>query len=981
MMKTKKIKWRRVKAGSGINEILTEEAKTLKKEEKIDYYLVKQNPPSRHHLFAIANEEQISERLKSNFYMYEILSPEKKKKVYFDIDLKPTKEDNFQRHIEKCKEVILETFPNANFQISGSQKETKFSLHIILSNYHTINTQILKKFSEKHSDLGFDTLVYSKFNVFKCINQSKPEKHSTIQSYIEGSMELSKHLVLMNFDNDSKNITEIEYFHTLLEHLENNKNDKQLELIDINPNDIKFQIPDQLDYVNETALNKLRLIPNPPRDNCVGIKRDISLKLLSWCFKEGIPFVQFWDWCKQRDNSKERKDKYNGYYNEQNENKKLDYLTESFIDTLLLKFYPRIKDEKKVITFLKDNQLNHTKIIPEDFLKAINIDRNVKYSFLDIRMGGNKTGANIDFIKDSDKDWSVLFLSPRIALSRNIQQRMLEKGLEFVNYEDVPDKKDLIYKDRLIMSVCSLHYLQDKKYDLILIDEIETIWDSFNGEAKTHRENPNHNWETFEYLLKNSKKTVIMDALMTQKTIETIKRIDNDARSFELLQLQSKQAPRKMIKYVEEKSDDGMVDTWFDDLFSCIKRNENIAIFMPYKWNKENSSKRHKWAGVETLVKAICHMFNLKQGQDVIGYYSETKLEKEQLGDIKTIWKRARVVVFNTCLAVGVNFDVKNHFDKVFAYFTNWIGTRDFIQSLYRVRYPKSNIMNVFFEKNRFNNQNAIERGFRAISNNLQYLHTSLFNEKKVKALDRMNVLMNRCNITIETENDEDLDRIANIRFTCLKDFSIGYDDIQDLTKDEFDKMKTEIDTGFNSLLEKLKYEKYLLKGRFKKDITEDKLKWLWNNFEKPVVAITKIIVKDNHLLNTIFHELGYASFIDFVLSNPKDSTISTLLIPNSITNNDLKKTFIFRNELKLRNTNFIQTLINGFFGYQVFKLDKDENNKIKRIIHPVTKKKLNRWTIDESFTECINLFANFSKTYYKRITREKEIEETDIFE
>ena len=150
--------------------------------------------------WGIANSIETNKMIEEDNNLYEVLL-DRKRKVYFDIDVK-NPEDSFLDHLEKCKTAIDKQFPNANFQISGSETKEKYSYHIILSNYYADNldgSYVLYAFSNIYNYLGFDKSVYSKNRNMKCINQSKGsikitvngkqqnKKDTRVQARIEGS--------------------------------------------------------------------------------------------------------------------------------------------------------------------------------------------------------------------------------------------------------------------------------------------------------------------------------------------------------------------------------------------------------------------------------------------------------------------------------------------------------------------------------------------------------------------------------------------------------------------------------------------------------------------------------------------------------------------------------------------------------------------------------------------------------------------------
>ena len=809
------IVWYKVKGtDSNINVFLTNELDKLPNPE--EYYLVKRHHPIKGMFWGTAQRKDIEKMIKRNTYLYEIFIPGRKLKVYFDID---SEIDN----LEYCKTLILKIFPNANMQISGYRTNEKYSFHIVLSNYYTTNPIILKNWCKTYVNT-FDTKVYGKFQLFKCINQSKPK--GNIQAYLEGSQELTKHIVSLNFDENVINIEDLNTLQPVLNDLRQlsvRQQIQKIELLNINPLDTVNELPEDFDYINAMALEKLKVIPNPSRNNKNVLDHNVVWKIMVWANNEGISFENFWEWNSEKDNSEQRQLRYRDYYSAASR-----YVTsESFVNTVLLKFYPFLGEDKSREEYRKTNNIQHTRIITDNFLQGSDIGK-CKYSFLDIRMGGNKTGAIIDYILDQTEDTSILFISPRIALSQDIQGRMKEKNLKLALYKDFKEKSiTLKLEDRLIISINSLHHLAGRRYDLIIIDEIETMWDSFKDNCVTHSNHLQSNWLLFKSMLKDSKKVILMDALMTLKTIKTIKLIEplcfqKFEPKNEILTLEKKQDDRQILK-VKPKD----IDLWFKQIFESIKNGKKIFVFLPYK-NTNPNSTRHKWTGIKQLVKNICATFNLTEDEDVIGYYAEQKQQKADLVYINEKWKKAKVIIGNTCISVGVNYS-GNDFDMIFAYFSNWLNTRDFVQVLYRIRNPKSKIMTVYYEKGyrKYNEEKSAYIDCPAFRK-LQYC---IFTEEKADAKTRLDVISHRCNISINT-NDADIQALKDTTLNFSDEFTIKYSDIPDISREEFKQIQSNIETGFNTLNERLIYEKYRLQRTFIKDTPESVIASFWNKYE-----------------------------------------------------------------------------------------------------------------------------------------------------
>ncbi|KAI9096667.1 hypothetical protein DFS34DRAFT_675223 [Phlyctochytrium arcticum] len=147
-------------------------------------------------LYTAVTSSKLAALVAKNRGLYEIILPERKRKVYFDIDPK----DNLT--LDEIKSKILAQFPNARLHISGRHPngEEAGSYHVVLSNYYTDNLDETRNTTRRFADAnGFDTAVHSTNQQFKCINQSKPGK--PVQAYMEGSNDPLKHLVMHGFDD------------------------------------------------------------------------------------------------------------------------------------------------------------------------------------------------------------------------------------------------------------------------------------------------------------------------------------------------------------------------------------------------------------------------------------------------------------------------------------------------------------------------------------------------------------------------------------------------------------------------------------------------------------------------------------------------------------------------------------------------------------------------------------------------------------
>lgn len=869
---------------SGINLFL----QTLKA-ENTNMRLVKRWHPKKGQFWGIVPIDVLPTLIKENNFLFEILEPDIHKKVYFDIDRNTN-------GLDECKAKIIEFFPNANLQISGYEKDSKSSYHIIVSNYIIKNVcqlSFIKDFVINNTDIGFDSAVYGKYNLFKCINQSKQTPNSPIQQFLEGSTVLSKHLICQDFDEILYDVPELspKYITSKL-----NKLTSKLNILEINVDNIHYELPENFDYINALSIDKLRIIPNNLKVNLGHLD---TIKIMSWAKNENILFTEFWKWCSSKSNTESRRIRYLEYWN-----KSHYHIPESFIDNILLIFYPKLKMDNSREDYRILNEIIPTKIIDVDYMDAKYIS-DCKYSFLDILMGGNKTGAVLDFIKLNNFK-RVLFISPRVALSKDILGRMKTVGLDFSLYSDIENKLELGNHNNLIMSVNSIYYLAETSYDLVIIDEIETVFTSFKGQVKTHIK-PEASWYNFMRLIKESKKCIIMDALLSTKTINVIKANEMEF-SHEILTLERKQEPLQFFKYKLKQ-----FNLWINSIIHSIQKNEKVFVFMPYKAEK-TGSKKNPLANITSLIKMLCEQCNLIENTDIIGYFAEQTEQKNELFDIENIWKKAKVIIANTSIAVGNNYSGKD-FTRIFAYYSSWLDIREFFQALKRVRFTIDKTIQIYFEKVMPKNDEVIIREFD-IPGDLAFkaLQTGFNIENNVKNHDKFEIIKNRCNIT-DIDNDELFNVVKQIRIDIIcKDYIINFYDIPYIT---FDELQSLIKPAFNnhhSLMDNLMIEKALLQNKFNQQTTpEPILEWWWNN-QLLLERLEYLVLNPNHLLLQIFkaNKLDFWNCCNFTLTQ-----ITAMKIPSCITNDEIKQAFKLHNPIVLRDITLVKRLFNSFFGFR----------------------------------------------------------------
>ncbi|KNE61635.1 hypothetical protein AMAG_18661 [Allomyces macrogynus ATCC 38327] len=580
-------------------------------------------------------------------------------------------------------------------QICGYETETKHSYHITLSNCTVQFADIwkLKNFAEENTqDLGFDALVYSSNRLMKCINQSKPRADAGV--YIEGSKELSKHLIQYDFDEECTDINTLTFPKPVKPKGAKSKTpDFVADIQVLNPKkrDLDFF------FYDATPLEKLNNIPLDGNEN--RLSHSVIWRVMVWANKQGITFDDFMTWNSQKSKSDEphsaRVARYWGYWKDLETS---PYnITTRFIEAIYAKFWPSALKSKALRKFRASTRVKATKTVPRQYLQGADIDGTKKFNVLATGMGSNKTGAVAEFI-EAHPDSRVLWITPRITLAYNTQGRLVH----FQHYKTVKDKTTLDTFQHLICSPCSLHYL-NKPYDYIVIDESETVLQMYLTD-KLHVTKRQNNFAgnllAIKRMITESKLCIFMDAFITQLTMEFISAVYKPTKINEHLAghvnvvrntLPEDFQPRVMSKLTGRHVNGEAVtdETFFKmNILNDLSQGKKLYVFIPRKVDNKGI-----WS-VQSFGEYLARQFDWTIGKQIKVYHGDRpQHELKELIDPDSVWAsdEVRVVVANTKITVGVNFSLRNVFDKVYARYEDWVAPRDFFQAIYRIRHPKEN--------------------------------------------------------------------------------------------------------------------------------------------------------------------------------------------------------------------------------------------------------------------------------------------------
>ncbi|KAJ3270609.1 hypothetical protein HK104_004890 [Borealophlyctis nickersoniae] len=555
--------------------------------------------------------------------------------------------------------------------------------------------------------------------------------------------------------------------------------------------------------------------------------------------------------------------------------------------------------------------------------------RSIKFSILASPMGCNKTGAAVDLITAHGRDWRVLWLTPQITLSENTMWRLKSAGLNADNYKRFSkaqkEEGGLDSCQFLICSINSLHYTT-KPFDLIVIDEPETVFASFSGNAVTHKDNLRKNWNVLLGHVQTAHKVLLLDAFTTNLSINFVKGVirqqtDHLGNHYEVVTAREPASPRQFVETEE-------FDGWMSHIMQSAERGEKMYIYTPYK-NGET--------GVAAISKTLQKLMGWEDNKHIFSYYADKEVEKKLLCDAEKLWgnPECHCVVTNGTISAGVNFNAVGVFDRIYGFYAPFIPVGDFLQALYRVRHPKSTKMILYREKTR---TFGFERKpvnhpdcqiYRQLQNDLQM---ELDSNDNTKNWETFNMMCSIANIIIylirlemsHVDNQQYLEHYVTM---CELEFS--WDKIKDIDSDTARDLQVKTYNTTVTLDDRLQLEKFFFKTKFSPSAPEDKMAEVWSKKKDFIDKVLELKgrweISQQKATNS---DLVVQIFKDNNLQ-PGDKFPSRMV--KNLSLEHIREKFHFDRPIKNSQSGVVAQMLNAFFGMRVYyckETRKMENGK-----------------------------------------------------
>lgn len=653
----------------------------------------------------------------SNNNLYELVPEETPLRIYFDLEIETelTEEQEQERlniFITWMKEQFENNFNNVidtkDIVILKSSKKNKMSYHIVIQKYYFNDCYNLKNWIDyitsiiKNTDLTeeleklvwykgdkqkfiMDSAPYGKNRLFRMVGQSKIGSNVSLKLITNHTIKetfltldtITEKDILLTFDKAETAFPHLPSKKTKTKKetkslfIKNNLDDDFINnencLMNYYKMDYNSLVGQKGGVVGEPLVpwkQYLYLIPNNSVSwetwmkigyairYCGGVKQDwVDWSKLSKNYKMGEcnDFEKFF--IKGAQGFGDEKKCYNIYT----------------LRKLAKIAHPAFfKTQQQCFSSLFDMDLDGVNVIEEKskFLSQEgtsdenNILNNAKINILYAFLGKGKTTAIKRLININKYD-SILCLSPRQAFAQ-----FLSADFGISCYLDGVDT----YKeDKLVISVESLYKIDiNKKYDLIVLDESESILNQFSSPTMKARYLEIYN--VLINLMQNAKKVILADAFISNRTINFAKSFDE---SITMIKNNTQPIQREAIEIEKDDFEKVLID-------DIKKGNKNYICY---------SSKKDL-----TVLKGILKATDTDFYNKALFYYGKGDDDVfEGLKNINETWTEASIVSTTPTITVGNSYSVEDHFNKVFINGAPTCSVRDTFQSQMRVRHLKDN--------------------------------------------------------------------------------------------------------------------------------------------------------------------------------------------------------------------------------------------------------------------------------------------------
>lgn len=451
------------------------------------------------------------------------------------------------------------------------------------------------------------------------------------------------------------------------------------------------------------------------------------------------------------------------------------------------------------------------------------------FTLINSHLGTGKTTFITNLIKN-DIEAKFLIITPREIYSQNICSELNKNKLGFESYQNYKNKKF----DRYICQIESLHKI-NCEYDYIIMDECESILKQLTS-FETHSNNFMKNVNSFYKLITNTKKVILADAFCTNRSRDFI---NNFNKRCEFINNTFNPYDRKAIEYDDYNS-------FCNKIIESIQNDKKIVIV----WSSKNRGQ--KFCDSDKFKEVI------KSKKYLFYHGDRDKNYNNSIKDVNNNWM-VDVLMYTSKITVGVNFDIK-HYDQIFIYGTaDSCCVRDIFQSSLRVRNLNYNLLHYYIEneyvyaknlclntdydmifkeisENKILINNFIEKKqidyieFENLPNFLRDIYVyNIFeeNNNKIYYNEIFNYYLRICGYTKQIN-----EYFKNDKFNEGQILKNKYDEIKDISQDQYQKLKTKLENYYDLNSENLEsMSKFVFKNYFIENTDDLLLKIIYDSY------------------------------------------------------------------------------------------------------------------------------------------------------
>ena len=288
-------------------------------------------------------------------------------------------------------------------------------------------------------------------------------------------------------------------------------------------------------------------------------------------------------------------------------------------------------------------QLHHTTnsvqniVYNERYCRAFDLPLTGGLQVIKSEMSTGKT-YRVREVLQKNPNAQTLIVCFRVELGCYMQTYLNASDQNFILYSSVTGH---LQQPRLICQVNSLHRVYDVSYDILILDEVESILAQFNGVCATKKRMC---WLVLEKLIRDTKHVFALDAAIDERAKQVLRSI----RPHDWVSITNEYQTRSNLQMKETN-----MQTWINEIFESITNNNAIAI----------TSTNAKW--LVALQKIIMLQWPNKK---VLLIWSESTSEQKrefhsQLGEVD-------VFMYSATLQAGISIDIL-HFERLFVYATS----------------------------------------------------------------------------------------------------------------------------------------------------------------------------------------------------------------------------------------------------------------------------------------------------------------------